>query len=222
MPTKRTLITAALASLTLATAASAQGSSAPAAKPADAKPAAPADPTGQPPGGADAQAMMQEYANASKPGPEHGALAPLVGEWDIVTRAWMDPTAAPIEMKATVKKAWDFGGRFLKEEVAGTDPMGQAYTGVGYLGFDPGQKQYQGVWISSTSASMIVYTGKAAADAKSFTFTGKESDPSGGAAIEFKMTVTIDSPDKHTLVFNYVIPGAGEMKAFEMVHTRKK
>ncbi len=221
MPTKRTPITTALALLALASIACAQGASTPAPKPADAKPA----PGATAPAGAnapDAQADMEAYANASKPGPQHALLAPMVGEWDVVTRAWMDPTAAPIEMKAAVKKAWDYGGRFLKEEVSGTDPLGQAYTGVGYLGFDPGLKQYQGMWISSMSAAMIVYTGKAGADGKSFTFTGKESDPMGGAAIDFKMTVTIDSPDKHTLVFNYVIPGAGESKAFEMVHTRKK
>lgn len=220
---RRLIVVSALVVSSLVFAHGALAQSAP-SNPNKPAPAKPADATAAPttPNDADLKAQMEAYAAMMKPTAEHKALEALMGEWDMVTRAWVSPTAAPIEMKATVKKSMDMGGRFLREDVTGADPTGQPYTGVGYLGFDPGAKQYQGVWISSNNAAMIVYSGKANPDGKSFAFTGRESDPTGGAALDFKMTVTIDSPDKHTLVFNYLIPNAGELKAFEIVHTRKK
>lgn len=167
----------------------------------------------------DAAAMMEAYAQATKPGEHHKKLDPLVGEWRTTTRAWVAPGAEPIVTEGKARKSWDLDGRFLREELAGTSPVGP-YTGVGYLGFDNASKQYQGVWLSSMSTGMITYTGAMSDDGKTLTARGKEGDPISGATLEFEMTLTIDSPDQHTLAFSYLIEGE-KMKAFEIVHERQ-
>lgn len=167
----------------------------------------------------DAAAMMEAYAQATRPGEQHKKLEPFVGEWRTTTRAWVAPGAEPIVTDGKARKSWDLDGRFIREELAGSSPVGP-YTGVGYLGFDNASKLYQGVWLSSMSTGMITYTGSMSDDGKTLTARGTEGDPITGGTLEFEMTLTIDSPDQHTLAFWYLIEGE-RMKAFEIVHERQ-
>ncbi len=167
----------------------------------------------------DQQAMMEAYAKANAPNEHHALLKNLIGEWTVVTRAWMDPSAEPMEMTGKVSKTWTLDGRFIREELTGENPLG-VYSGIGYLGYDNATNVYQGVWLSSMTTGMIHYSGAADEDGKTLTCTGRESDAMTGQTLDFKMTVTLDNPDSHMLTFWYVIPGAGEIKAFEMTHTR--
>lgn len=183
---------------------------APAALAQDAMDPAPADPQKE---------MMEQYAKANAPGEAHALLNNLIGDWVVVTRAWMDPSAEPMEMHGKVAKSWTLDGRFVREDLTGENPLG-TYSGTGYLGFDNATKQYQGVWLSSMTTGMIHYTGALDDSGKSITCTGKETDAMTGQTLDFKMSVTIDDPSTHTLTFWYIIPGAGEVKAFEMVHTK--
>ena len=167
----------------------------------------------------DAAAMMEAYAQATRPGEHHKKLEPFVGEWRTTTRAWVAPGAEPIVTDGKARKSWDLDGRFIREELAGSSPVGP-YTGVGYLGFDNASKQYQGVWLSSMSTGMITYTGTMSDDGKTLTARGTEGDPISGGTLEFEMTLTIDSPNQHTLAFWYLIEGE-KLKAFEIVHERQ-
>ncbi|MGD9692317.1 MAG: DUF1579 family protein [Phycisphaerales bacterium] len=176
-----------------------------------------ADPNADTP--VDPNAMMEAYAKANAPNENHAKLNNLIGDWDVITRAWMDPSAEPMEMHGKVAKAWTLDGRFIREDLSGDNPMGQ-YSGVGYLGFDNAIDTYQGMWLSSMSTGMIAYSGKIDDTGKTLVCTGKENDPMTGQTLDFKMTITLDNPDSHTLTFWYVIPGAGEVKAFEMIHTK--
>lgn len=167
----------------------------------------------------DAAAMMEAYAQATQPGAHHKKLEPFVGEWRTTTRAWVAPGAEPMVTEGKARKSWDLDGRFIREELAGESVVGP-YRGVGYLGFDNASKQYQGVWLSSMSTGMITYSGTMSDDGKTLTAHGTEGDPISGGTLEFEMTLTIDSPDQHTLAFWYLIEGE-KMKAFEIVHERQ-
>lgn len=210
MKTIRTIPALALA----AVAAIAQG---------EKKDAAPATPAPAAPAFTDEQKqMMEAYEKMMAPGEEHRKLDVFVGEWDLLSRAWVDPAGAPIETRGSVKKSWALDGRWLLEELASVDPMGKPYSGTGYLGFDKATKRYQGAWMSSSSTGMITYTGSVSADGKAFTHTGKEPNPMDGSMLDFRIVVTVESPDRHTLAFTYILPDKSEMKGFELVHTRKK
>ncbi len=169
----------------------------------------------------EAAAMMEAYVAAGKPGVHHLKLVALVGDWKITNSSWMEPGGEPIVSEGKARKAWDLDKRFLREEISGVSPMGD-YHGVGYLGYDNATEQYQGVWMSSMATGMILYTGQLSADGKTLTCTGQEADPASGAMLDFEMTIEIESMDKHTLTFWYLMPGDQKLKAFEMVHERQR
>jgi hypothetical protein len=166
-------------------------------------------------------AMMEEYTKASKPGEMHRKLDPLVGEWSTKTTAWMAPGAPPTVTTGCVRKSWTHNGRFVREELSGVGPDGKPYTGTGYLGFDNGTKKYQGVWMSDMMTGMIVYSGVFDPATKSIACAGQESNPMDGSVLAFRCTTVIESADRHTLTYTYVMPDGKEMKAFVIEHTRK-
>lgn len=167
----------------------------------------------------DMQAMMEKMG---APGEAHERLKALVGEWDVAMSISPAPGMEPLHTTGKVTKTMVLGGRFLHENLELADPMRDVQShGVGYLGFDNVTGKYSGVWMSDSQTAMILYTGDANADGKSFTFTGEENDPTGMmGAIPFKMNLTIQSEDQHTLSFFYVINGQ-DVPTFEMVHTRR-
>ena len=172
-----------------------------------------------------AETPKEAAMKLAKPGAGHAALASLVGKWETVTRAFMSkkPDGKAVEFKGHVEKSWVLGGRFLHEAFAGTGPDGKPYSGIGYLGYDNGGKRYQGLWMSGYGTAMVLYTGSVDASGKVFTFAGKEKDPTGQTKeLAFKMVLRIKSADEHSLTQYYEMPGKGEVKAFEIVHTRKK
>jgi len=160
----------------------------------------------------------------AKPGKAHKKLAPLVGKWTTVTRAFMSKgkDGKPRTFKGKVAKSWTLDGRFIHEQFKGKGPYGKPYTGIGYLGYDNGAQRFQGVWMSSYGTAMVLYAGPNA-KGKKLTFTGKEKDPTGKAkTLAFKMVLEFKSKDEHTLTQFYDMPGKGPVKAFEIVHTRVK
>ena len=55
---------------------------------------------------------MEKYGS---PGPEHKYLEPLVGKWNAVSRAWMEPGKDPLVSKGTCERKWLLGKRYLQE-----------------------------------------------------------------------------------------------------------
>lgn len=170
-----------------------------------------------------AKQEMQDYAAASQPGPMHRKLEAMVGEWDVAMTVWI-PGAQEMTIKGTCVKSMVFGGRFLKEELKTPNPVTQKMgDSVGYVGYDNATKMYQGVYLSDDMTGMIKYEGTLSDDGKTFTFAGTEADPTGkNPTMKFKVVTTVDSPDQHTMTYAYVMPDGSEVKAFKIVHTRKK
>lgn len=165
---------------------------------------------------------METYAALAKPGKAHNVLEPLIGAWDIKSTAWMPGAPEPIVTTGTVTKSWALGGRFVHEDLRSMSPMGQAYTGIGYLGHDNNTRVYQGVWMSDGLTGMTTYSGVADASGMVFTFTGVEHNALGGnEALEFRVTLTIESKDRHVLLFEYLL-SQGPVKAFMLEHSRKR
>jgi hypothetical protein len=169
----------------------------------------------------DPMAQMQAYMAAMKPGPNHEKLSPLVGEWTVELTAWMQPGAPAMKMTGKSSKSWTLGGRFVHERVETSGPLGPSL-GLGYFGYNNAKMTYEGNWLSDQSTEIVVFSGSASEDGKTFTVTGKESDPRSGGSLTFEMVTVIVSPDSHTLTFSYLLPGGQKAKAFEMVYTRVK
>jgi hypothetical protein len=170
----------------------------------------------------DQATTFEAYMQAGIPGEPHRRLDAFVGTWDTRTTAWLDPAAPPMESSGRVVKRWTLDGRFLLEEMEAADPMGRPYTGIGYVGYNNGTELYEGVWLSSVQTGMITYEGVFDPSSRTFTYTGTESDPTGGPSVPFRVIVRLEGPDRHVLSQSYLLPDGSEQRAFEIVHTRAR
>ena len=76
--------------------------------------------------------MMRLWQEAMTPGEAHKALEQLAGEWDAVTRMWVEgPQKPPMETTGTSSSAMQLGGRFLRQDFTG-QMMGMPFTGLGF------------------------------------------------------------------------------------------
>ena len=100
--------------------------------------------------------------------------------------------------------------------------MGMPFTGVGYTGYDNIKKKYIGSWMDNMSTSMMISTGTANADGKSYTFTSSMDDPMTGKSSPVKETVTIVDEDHHTLEMWGPGPDGKSFKMMEIDYSRKK
>lgn len=165
------------------------------------------------------QAEMEAYAKAGTPGPEHKALAAMVGDYDLKIRSWQDPAGPPMEETGSATRKMALDGRVLVESMTST-MMGQPFSGHGMQGFDNVTGKYWSTWNDSMSTGLMVSEGTC--DAKqTCKFTGSWNDPIRKGPINARMTTRWTSPT--TEVFEMYAPGRDgkEMKMMEITYTRK-
>jgi hypothetical protein len=165
-------------------------------------------------GGNNPSAMQMKWEEFVTPGPAHKALEPLVGEWD-VEAPWTGVS------KATTRRQWILGGRYLQEEFTGEINQ-KPYQGLGIMGYDNFRKKYFSTWIHTVATSFAISEGTMDADGKVLTLLGKADDPMTGQKEKpTKCLIHILGPDKHTIEF--YDPTRGEnSKVGESVYTRKR
>ena len=100
--------------------------------------------------------------------------------------------------------------------------MGMPFTGMGFTGYDNIKKKYVGTWMDTMTTSMMISSGTANADGKSYTFTSTMDDPMTGKSSPVKETVTIVDDDHHTLEMWSPGPDGKMFKTMEIAYTRKK
>lgn len=162
----------------------------------------------------------KRWLEASTPAAAHKVLDPLVGEWDVAAKWWMDPSAPPMETKGTTTKKWILDGRFVQEDYKG-EMMGMPLVGHGMTGYDNVKKQYNSFWIDSSSTAMYISLGKASADGKTLTFHGKMDDVMTGEKDKpIKFVIKIEGQAKHVFEM-YDLGGGKEKKIAEQTYTRK-
>ena len=171
-------------------------------------------------GAPDQDEATKRWMEAATPAAAHKLLDPIVGDWDVASKWWMDPSAPPMESKGTTSKKWIMDGRFVQEDFKG-EMMGMPMTGHGMTGYDNVKKQYNSFWIDSSSTAMYTSLGKASPDGKTLTFHGRMDDAMTGEKDKaVKFVIKIESPAKHVFEM-YELPGGKEKKVGEMTYTRK-
>lgn len=150
---------------------------------------------------------------------EHEALKKHVGEWDVVTKWWQDPTAAPNEGKATTKANLILGGLFLEESFK-SDWMGQPFEGRFILGYDTIDKEYVGIWLDTFSPIMSISRG--AEKDGVVTKSGMNPDWQTDKKVKSWTKQHWVNDDQFVLRFFKNGPDGKEFKSGEFVYTRKK
>jgi hypothetical protein len=165
----------------------------------------------------DEKTIMANMEKHATPGEAHKKLEPMVGTWTYEAKFYMAPGAPPMEMKGETKTAWIMGGRYLQEDVSGPE-----FKGMSIIGYDNHAKKYVGSWIDSMGTSIANMTGEFDATGKVFTWRHEDYDPVFGQKIKMRDVIRMTGPDKHVMEFYKTAPDGKEMKAGEIVSTRKK
>ena len=103
-------------------------------------------------------AQVAELEKASRPGPSHRELAPLIGDWD-VRLCDVAPDASETEVasgSASIRE--EFAGRYLRWDT--TMRFGErSHATTGFLGYDLGAREYESMMITDVGTGMSVAHG---------------------------------------------------------------
>jgi hypothetical protein len=159
---------------------------------------------------------------AGKKSPQQARLLATQGNWEGVSRLWLDahqpPAESPIRLQAR-----PLPGEHVVEMNYRTRAMGQREDGRFLWGFDLNEKAFQLVWLDTfhTGASMMVCTGDRKPTPREISVLGHYPDGAGG---QWGWRTTLSQPKPGQLfirAFN-VPPGQKEQHAIELVLTRRR
>lgn len=168
----------------------------------------------------DMQQMMEAFAQASAPGPEHRRLDALVGDWTVEMKYWGDPASEPEVSTATSHIAWILEGHYLQEDVTADGAPGQPFRGRGTYGYDKFRKQYVSSWIDTMSTTIATSAGQWDTAKNLLVLTGETPDPLTGQMKKGKWVMSFPSATKMIGVGYNVTPDGREVKEMELVYTK--
>ena len=136
---------------------------------------------------------MEAYMKAGAVTAEHEALKYFAGRWKVESKMWAAPGAPATESVNTNAGEMILGGRYVRLSYKG-EMMGQPFEGLQISGYDNIAKAYATFWIDNSSTSFYLLKGTYDAAKKTYTFTGRWTDPLGGET-PVRMVIRIVSPD---------------------------
>ncbi|MDH3457611.1 MAG: DUF1579 domain-containing protein [Gemmatimonadota bacterium] len=166
-------------------------------------------------------AMMEAYAEAAKPGPEHALMASMAGSYTVTSKFWMDPSAPPSETTYGYRAHMVMDGRYLVEEYDG-EMMGQPFKGMGLMAYDNSEQRFVSAWIDNMGTGIMTMHGEANEDHSEISWWGEVKDPVRGQMQKIKSVTRITSPTERTYEMFMVLPDGSLFKNMEITHTKKK
>lgn len=173
----------------------------------------------EPPMSPEMAAEMAAWEAASRPGPQHQALAAMAGDWDLDLTFWMEPGGEPAKTTATAHREMTFGGRFLEENVTG-DMMGQPFHGRAVTGYDNVTGKWWSTWIDNHTTGLMAGEGDWDQETNTGTFHFTAADPVSGTKRQVKGVTKIHSAD-HEVHEMWEERGGEMYKSMEIVYRRK-
>jgi hypothetical protein len=166
------------------------------------------------------QKAMGAWMKYATPGTSHALLEPFVGSWDVTVTWWEAPGTPPGSSKGTSENVWVLGGRFVQQTFAG-ELAGQAFSGIGYTGYDNLAGRFVGTWMDTMGTTIMVTSGTADASGKVMTFTGEMADAVSGKMVSMREVIRVVDRSRH--VFEMYAPDSTgkEYKSMEIVYTRR-
>lgn len=164
---------------------------------------------------------LEAMVRQGTPGPHHRHLDQLVGEWAAEFTLRTGPEAPPVVTHATIRREWVLDGRFLRETLRADGPEG-SFDGLGYIGFDNFDGQYESVWMDSLSTAMSTETATFHPNGKVMHSRGEQRDPVSGRVINAWSKLDMSDPDRHELTGYATDPSGHTFHAVEAVLERVK
>lgn len=161
------------------------------------------------------------YEQAGMPGEHHRYLDPMIGDWEGTWKIWMQPGTEPMVSHGTVHREWILDGRYVKEVVEATSDWG-TFKGVGFIGYDNVDGQYEVAWMDSMSTGIYTETGTYDPDKKILTTRGSHRDPATGQVRPTWGESDLSNPNRQTYLGYLTGPDGRSFKHFEGINERKR
>ena len=170
--------------------------------------------------GQDADAeMMKKWQKAMTPNENHEFLAKMAGEWTYTQKGWMDPTQEPTVSEGKTSAKMIMGGRYLDQYMSGT-AWGMPFEGQEIMGYDNLTGKFRSHWIDNMGTGFLISEGTL--EGNTLTMIGTAPSMMSDGMDTYKMVTVVESEDSHSMTMYMVSPDGEEMKAMEIVATRKK
>lgn len=170
-------------------------------------------------GGAHAQGKPAEAGMSMddlmpKPTKEHQWLKSRIGTWDCtMTCQMMGPSKGVETTKA-------FGDFTITSEFKG-DMMGQPFTGMSFMTYDPIKKKYVSTWCDTMMPAIFVSEGTMDATGKKLTSTGKGANMEG-TIVDHTLVLEIKSDDEAVFTMYETTKGPDDPSAMRIDYKRRK
>lgn len=179
-----------------------------------AAPAAAQDQQMKPPTAEERQQMMALMA----PGPEHKDFEGLAGTWDMAITFNMG--GPPITVSGRAVNSLILGGRFLKSESTGKDPVsGLEIESLSIYGFDRRTGEYTIVGYDTMGTYYVTAAGKKAPGAKDVVMRGEVAEH--GSIKKYDMVLRWVDADTYVSEIIFHLP-EGDMKVADITYGRMK
>ncbi len=169
--------------------------------------------------GSPSPVMDPKVLEMLKPGPEHRALAVMVGTWDVACTMWSKADSQPMRSQGTCAFSALFDGRFLQGDFRSTH-MGQSFVGHALKGYDRAAKHFITTWCDSMSTGFTYLTGSSRDGGRVITYEGDMVCPSDGKDALLRFIESHESSDRFSEVM-YQTKDGKEYKAMELIYTRR-
>jgi hypothetical protein len=158
--------------------------------------------------------QMNKWMEYMTPAAMHEMLAKADGDWNTISRWWMDPAGEPMESEGTAKFEMILGGRYQRSYHTG-EVMGMPMEGINLLGYDNATEEFTSIWIDNMGTGTAVAKGKYDEDTQSIIMNGLMIDPMTEKEMTFKQIFKrID--DNHQIVEMYMDFNGQEFKSMEV------
>ena len=170
------------------------------------------------------QEQVARFRAAAQPGPEHEMLGSLVGEWDLIVRAWPEPGADSTEAVGRGTNRMLLGGRFL--EMASTaEFMGVPADAITTFGFDRRSGLFNVISMDTEGTYWVTGAGRRDADGR-IVMSGTDDDPLLGHTQIYDVVLRVDSADRYVIeiVFRDEMHtrGGPPFRVVEIIGTRRR
>jgi len=150
-----------------------------------------------------------------KPTKEHDWLKTRVGSWEATVNCPM--MGEPSKGTETIKA---FGNFSIVSDFKG-QMMGQDFTGLSVMTYDPIRKKYVSTWCDTMYPGISVFEGTMDASGKKLTSTGKSANMEG-ALVDWTNVLEVKSPDELVFTMYETAKGANDPSAMRIDYKRKK
>lgn len=163
---------------------------------------------------------MEAAMAAMMPGPMHGRLTALAGDWETRSRLEM-AGQEPAESSGTATLKAELGGRFIHETGRG-EMMGMPTEHFKLWGYNAGSKKFEAVWTWTMSTGLLSMVGETKDDGKSIEWKAW-FDNEVGVREDFKALTTFVDDDHFTVkLYGGKMPDGTPGPTMLVEYSRKK